>query len=219
MCGQLECSNPSSNPFPPGATLHATLGVDFADSTQPLACDVTAAILDSSDDAITEDKTPSLGPFRLTLTPPVGELLTPVSMSVADFSLTQSKLRGLNETKGDAALGENTSMSDVTRRILEAANVTSVVPAAEATDDEEAAAVLRFAGQTCSAKSLVLVTVAALGSDGAEEAQGEEAEATTAKQASVSTFSRRASLSVHCDSVVLASQLLKALQAALLLLQ
>ena len=192
--------------------------MDFADSTQPLACDVTAAILDSSDDAITEDKTPSLGPFRLTLTPPVGELLTPVSMSVADFSLTQSKLRGLNETKGDAALGENTSMSDVTRRILEAANVTSVVPAAEATDDEEAA-VLRFAGQTCSAKSLVLVTVAALGSDGAEEAQGEEAEATTAKQASVSSFSRRASLSVHCDSVVLASQLLKALQAALLLLQ
>ena len=191
--------------------------MDFADSTQPLACDVTAAILDSSDDAITEDKTPSLGPFRLTLTPPVGELLTPVSMSVADFSLTQSKLRGLNETKGDAALGENTSMSDVTRRILEAANVTSVVPAAEATDDEEAA-VLRFAGQTCSAKSLVLVTVAALGSDGAEEAQGEEAEATTAKQASVSSFSRRASLSVHCDSVVLASQLLKALQAALLLL-
>ena len=192
--------------------------MDFADSTQPLACDVTAAILDSSDDAITEDKTPSLGPFRLTLTPPVGELLTPVSMSVADFSLTQSKLRGLNETKGDAALGENTSMSDVTRRILEAANVTSVVPAAKATDDEEAA-VLRFAGQTCSAKSLVLVTVAALGSDGAEEAQGEEAEATTAKQASVSTFSRHASLSVHCDSVVLASQLLKALQAALLLLQ
>nr|CAD7410022.1 unnamed protein product [Timema poppensis] len=123
--------------LPIGATLPGTIGVDFNDSTHPLSFEIVLG----------DERN-----CRVILKPPVGELVRPVIMPEALFVTEQNKLRGMNEHSGGVTLPPTCgNQKQLCQRVYEAANV-AAIPSTELDT-------LRFAGQTLSSKSLVLVTV------------------------------------------------------------
>ncbi|XP_049791279.1 AP-3 complex subunit beta-2 [Schistocerca nitens] len=123
-------------PLQPGGMATSILGVDFADSTQPLSFGL-----------VLNGRT-----CRVQLRPPVGELIRAVSMPEQLFIVEHGKLKGMTEHSTVFPLPPTVNDPKViTQRIYEVANVASV-PSTEP-------GILRFAGQTLSSKSLVLIVV------------------------------------------------------------
>ncbi|NXD25473.1 AP3B1 protein, partial [Spelaeornis formosus] len=120
----------------PGGSIIATVGIDFCDSTQ------TASFqLCTKDDH-----------FNVSIQPPVGELLLPVTMSENDFKKEQGMLTGMNETSATIAVApQNSTRHEIIERVVKAANL-GVVPSGQ--DN-----IHRFAAKTVHSGSLMLVTV------------------------------------------------------------
>ncbi|XP_069360315.1 AP-3 complex subunit beta-2 [Maniola hyperantus] len=116
----------------PGATASGTLGVDFADSIQPIEFTVIS----------------SLGEVSVSITPPVGELMRSVTMSESKWDAEQRKLRGMTECNKQAAKLEDESA--ICKRVFETANVACVTSTGNS---------LRFAGRMLSSQDLVLLSV------------------------------------------------------------
>ncbi|KDR14139.1 AP-3 complex subunit beta-1 [Zootermopsis nevadensis] len=153
--------------LPINATVPGTIGVDFNDSTQPVSFNITVGGHHN----------------QVTIRAPVGELIRAVTMPEPLFITEQSKLRGMNEH--NAVLNLVSSCIDqktICQRVFEAANVASI----PSTDSKS----LRFAGQTLSSKSLVLVTIKILEND-------------------------QANISVNCEKMVIGSMLLNEIKSYL----
>merc|ERR1740128_1279959 len=122
--------------LPVASTTLVTLGVDFGDSTQNISFDIVA----------------SGRPVKINLRPSVGELLRPVVCTEGHFMNEQGKLRGMNEHSVFLAnrLHQN-DMKTISSKLFRAANVGCITSSDPQT--------LRFAGQTLSTKSLVLITI------------------------------------------------------------
>lgn len=116
----------------PGASATVTLGIDFADSIQPVELAVSS----------------SLGEVTVTIKPPVGELMRAVSMSESRWDAEFDKLRGLTECEREGAPLEDDAL--VCRRVFETANLAAVGAPGDP---------LRFAGRLLSSQELVLVAV------------------------------------------------------------
>ncbi|XP_023942899.2 AP-3 complex subunit beta-2 [Bicyclus anynana] len=116
----------------PGASAGGTLGVDFADSIQPIEFTVIS----------------SLGEVSVSITPPVGELMRSVTMSEGRWDAEQRKLRGMTECNKQTAKIEDESTT--CRRVFETANVACITSAGD---------LLRFAGRMTSSQDLVLLSV------------------------------------------------------------
>ncbi|KAL1492701.1 hypothetical protein ABEB36_010917 [Hypothenemus hampei] len=117
--------------LPPGCSLPATLGIDFNDTTQPANFEIVS----------------SIGNFSVCLKPNIGELVRPVKMPTPIFLEKQAKLCGMNEHT--AVLP--TCISNFLERIGE---LTNLGPC-----DSSSPEFLRFAGQTMTSSSLILVTI------------------------------------------------------------
>ncbi|XP_022105220.1 AP-3 complex subunit beta-2-like isoform X2 [Acanthaster planci] len=121
-----------------GKSVSVTLGVDFADTTQPANFEIC-----------TESRK-----FSVSIKAPVGELLQPISMSEREFLSEQSKLTGMNENSDKVTIPEVTNNEKaIITRVAEVSNV-QIVPASEPEN-----LIFRFAAKTLSNGSLVLVTV------------------------------------------------------------
>ncbi|NXF06200.1 AP3B1 protein, partial [Smithornis capensis] len=120
----------------PGGSTTVMMGIDFCDSTQ------TASFqLCTKDDH-----------FNVSIQPPVGELLLPVTMSEKDFKKEQGMLTGMNETSATIAVApQNSTRLVIIERVVKAANL-GVVPSGQ--DN-----IHRFAAKTVHSRSLMLVTV------------------------------------------------------------
>ncbi|XP_045775480.1 AP-3 complex subunit beta-2 isoform X1 [Maniola jurtina] len=116
----------------PGATVSGTLGVDFADSIQPIEFTVIS----------------SLGEVSVSITPPVGELMRSVTMSESKWDAEQRKLRGMTECNKQAPKLEDESA--ICKRVFETANVACITSTGN---------FLRFAGRMLSSQDLVLLSV------------------------------------------------------------
>ncbi|XP_010723848.1 AP-3 complex subunit beta-1 [Meleagris gallopavo] len=125
----IECLEPERS-------VTVSMGIDFCDSTQ------TASFqLCTKDDH-----------FNVSIQPPVGELLLPVTMSEKDFKKEQGMLTGMNETSATINVAPQNSTSRVIiERLMKAANL-GVVPSGQ---DK----IQRFAAKTVHSGSLMLVTV------------------------------------------------------------
>ncbi|XP_042731338.1 AP-3 complex subunit beta-1 [Lagopus leucura] len=125
----IECLEPERS-------VTVSMGIDFCDSTQ------TASFqLCTKDDH-----------FNVSIQPPVGELLLPVTMSEKDFKKEQGMLTGMNETSATINVAPQNSTSRVIiERLIKAANL-GVVPSGQ---DK----IHRFAAKTVHSGSLMLVTV------------------------------------------------------------
>ncbi|XP_048788501.1 AP-3 complex subunit beta-1 isoform X1 [Lagopus muta] len=125
----IECLEPERS-------VTVSMGIDFCDSTQ------TASFqLCTKDDH-----------FNVSIQPPVGELLLPVTMSEKDFKKEQGMLTGMNETSATINVAPQNSTSRVIiERLMKAANL-GVVPSGQ---DK----IHRFAAKTVHSGSLMLVTV------------------------------------------------------------
>ncbi|NXM06823.1 AP3B1 protein, partial [Tyrannus savana] len=120
----------------PGGSTTVTVGIDFCDSTQ------TASFqLCTKDDH-----------FNVSIQPPVGELLLPVTMSEKDFKKERGMLTGMNETSATIAVApQNSARLVIIERVVKAANL-GVVSSGQ--DN-----IHRFAAKTVHSGSLMLVTV------------------------------------------------------------
>ncbi|NWT04955.1 AP3B1 protein, partial [Mionectes macconnelli] len=120
----------------PGGSTTVTMGIDFCDSTQ------TASFqLCTKDDH-----------FNVSIQPPVGELLLPVTMSEKDFKKEQGMLTGMNETSATIGVApQNSTRLIIIERVVKAANL-GVVSSGQ--DN-----IHRFAAKTVHSGSLMLVTV------------------------------------------------------------
>ncbi|KZS18176.1 AP-3 complex subunit beta [Daphnia magna] len=122
--------------LPAGATRLVTLGIDFGDSTQTVSCDLVA----------------SGRPIRINFRPSVGELIRPVTCSEGVFINEQGKLKGMNEHSFPITnMSELGDVKNISAKLFRASNMASISSSEQNT--------LRFAGQTLSSKSLVLVTI------------------------------------------------------------
>lgn len=119
----------------PKAKITTAIGVDFNDSCQAVSFEITS----------------SCGMGRVSLKPPVGELMRAVVVSEAMFRAERNKLRGMTEHSVKMPIKE---AAEINKVILKVANVAPI----EGSED----GVLQFAGQTMSSKSLVLITVVVL---------------------------------------------------------
>ncbi|KAK4872253.1 hypothetical protein RN001_016377 [Aquatica leii] len=142
-------------------SLAGSLGVDFNDSTNPANLEIVS----------------SLGVGNVCIKPSVGELLRPVTMPEDVFLTEQSKLRGMNEHSENIS---NLQWQKISQLIFQTANV---APCPSANDT-----VLRFAGQTLTSSSLVLITL---------------------------TQKEQISVIVNCEKLVIGSMLLNELKTAL----
>uniref|UniRef100_A0A131YK87 AP-3 complex subunit beta n=1 Tax=Rhipicephalus appendiculatus TaxID=34631 RepID=A0A131YK87_RHIAP len=133
--GVSEVRGIAPEPLALGATRHATLGIDFGDSTQPVTLEVVVE---------------NGARHTLTFQPPVGEMLRPVRINRDEFLAQQGKLRGMNEHSCSLEKAPE-AVEEVRQRIYRAANVLVV--------EDEQPGWVRFAGQTLASGSLVLVTV------------------------------------------------------------
>ncbi|XP_018329494.1 AP-3 complex subunit beta-2 isoform X2 [Agrilus planipennis] len=115
----------------PNCSLPGTIGIDFNDTTVSVPFQIVS----------------SLGTCDVAIKPPVGELLKPVSMSEETFLNEQSKLRGMNEH----ICVVRTLKKDFSRTIFQVANVGACPSSTSDTS--------RFAGQTLTSSSIVLVTL------------------------------------------------------------
>ncbi|KAL1476105.1 hypothetical protein MTO96_036762 [Rhipicephalus appendiculatus] len=132
--GVSEVRGIAPEPLALGATRHATLGIDFGDSTQPVTLEVVVE---------------NGARHTLTFQPPVGEMLRPVRINRDEFLAQQGKLRGMNEHSCSLEKAPE-AVEEVRQRIHRAANVLVV--------EDEQPGWVRFAGQTLASGSLVLVT-------------------------------------------------------------
>ncbi|ETN62767.1 Beta3 protein [Anopheles darlingi] len=124
----------------PGQSVVGMLGVDFNDSTQPIAFEIRSGS----------------GTSQVTLKAPVGEMVRSVAISEATFDAERSKLRGMTEHSCSLELNESLSPTDksLQKAVFEASNVANV-----ALSGDEPAQRYLFAGQTMSSKSLVLIVL------------------------------------------------------------
>ncbi|XP_064481144.1 AP-3 complex subunit beta-2-like [Ornithodoros turicata] len=145
----------------PGASSTTAIGLDFKESTQPVTLEVRIG-----------DK----ATHSTSIKPPIGEILRPVIISAAAFAEHRGRLRGMNEHSCELSQLTDT----VTEAVYRVANVLAVEP--------QDSNMFRYAGQTLSTGSLVLVTV---------------------------TTGDKACLTINCDKMVIASMLLKELKEVL----
>ena len=155
--------------------------------------------------------------LKLQVTPSVGELMRPVSMTTNGFANEQKKLRGMNETivnfevksfhvvwlltTGDNILriftfyielpqvpSARVDQSSLKTRVFEVANVAQV----PSSDQEGSGEIqLKFAGRTTAGKNFVLITM------------------------KVCPNSLKASLTVNCEKIVVGSLLAKSIRQAI----
>uniref|UniRef100_A0A8C7A848 AP-3 complex subunit beta n=1 Tax=Nothoprocta perdicaria TaxID=30464 RepID=A0A8C7A848_NOTPE len=120
----------------PEGSITVSMGIDFCDSTQTATFQLCT----------NEDH------FNVSIQPPVGELLLPVTMSEKDFKKEQGMLTGMNEASATIAVApQNSSSPVIIERVVKAANL-GVVPSGQ--DN-----IHRFAAKTVHSGSLMLVTV------------------------------------------------------------
>ncbi|XP_060617604.2 AP-3 complex subunit beta-1 isoform X1 [Anolis sagrei] len=120
----------------PGKSITVTMGIDFCDSTQ-----AASFLLCTKEDQ-----------FSVSIQPPVGELLLPVTMSEKDFKKEQGRLTGMNETSTTITVApQNSTPLVIVQKVVSVANL-GVVPSGE--DN-----IHRFAAKTVHSRSLMLVTV------------------------------------------------------------
>ncbi|PNF40561.1 AP-3 complex subunit beta-2 [Cryptotermes secundus] len=154
--------------LPVNATLPGTIGVDFNDSTQPVSFTLAVGEVQHN---------------QVTIKAPVGELIRAVTMPEPLFISEQSKLRGMNEHSAVVNLLPSCNdQKTVCQRVFEVSNV-AAIPSVDSK-------CLRFAGQTLSSKSLVLVTIKILEND-------------------------QANISVNCEKMVVGSMLLNEIKSHL----
>uniref|UniRef100_A0A8B9FWC9 AP-3 complex subunit beta n=1 Tax=Amazona collaria TaxID=241587 RepID=A0A8B9FWC9_9PSIT len=129
----------------PAGSITVSVGIDFCDSTQ-----IASFQLCTKDDC-----------FSVSIQPPVGELLLPVTMSEKDFKKEQGMLTGMNETSAMIAVApQNSTRLVIIEKLVKAANL-GVVPSGQ--DN-----IHRFAAKTVHSESLMLVTVELKGSSTAQ---------------------------------------------------
>ncbi|KAL0820861.1 hypothetical protein ABMA28_005530 [Loxostege sticticalis] len=116
----------------PGAQATTTLGVDFADSIQPVEFTMLS----------------SVGEVSASITPAVGELLRAVTMSPARWDAEHKKLRGMTECDKKASKVEDEQT--ICKKVFETANLAAVTSSGD---------FLRFAGRMMSSQDLVLLSV------------------------------------------------------------
>ncbi|KAF5270811.1 hypothetical protein FQA39_LY08328 [Lamprigera yunnana] len=116
----------------PNSSLGGTLGIDFNDSTNPANLEIVS----------------SIGVGNVCIKPTVGELLRPITMAEDLFTTEQSKLKGMNEHARDVACIEWKMVPEL---VFQVANV-GLCPTTNSY-------VKRFAGQTLTSSSLVLITI------------------------------------------------------------
>nr|CAH0100612.1 unnamed protein product [Daphnia galeata] len=122
--------------LPVGATRLVTIGIDFGDSTQNVSCDLVA----------------SGKPIKINFRPSVGELIRPVTCTEGVFINEQGKLKGMNEHNFSITnTSELEDVKSISTKIFRTTNMASI----NSSDPNT----LRFAGQTLTSKSLVLVTI------------------------------------------------------------
>ncbi|XP_065517133.1 AP-3 complex subunit beta-1 isoform X1 [Lathamus discolor] len=120
----------------PAGSITVSVGIDFCDSTQ-----IASFQLCTKDDC-----------FNVSIQPPAGELLLPVTMSEKDFKKEQGMLTGMNETSATIAVApQNCTRLVIIEKLVKAANL-GVVPSGQ--DN-----IHRFAAKTVHSGSLMLVTV------------------------------------------------------------
>lgn len=120
----------------PGQCVQGIVGVDFNDSTQPIAFEVQS----------------SAGNAKVSLKTTVGELIRAVRMTEATFKEEQIRLRGMNEHS--CKLDTSATTASIQHSIFEVANLALI-----ANNNNSDGDMLLFSGQTMSSQSLVLVTV------------------------------------------------------------
>ncbi|XP_066993288.2 AP-3 complex subunit beta-1 isoform X2 [Anabrus simplex] len=154
--------------LPVNTSLPGTIGVDFNDSTQPISFDIMMS---------------SGRSCKVTLKAPTGELVRAVTMPESLFIVEQGKLKGMTEHNATVPLP--TGFNDqkiICQRVYEAANVAAI----PSTDPN----ILRFAGQTLSSKSVVLIIIKLLEGD-------------------------QVNVSVSCEKMVVGSMLLNEVKSSL----
>ncbi|XP_029139309.1 AP-3 complex subunit beta-1 [Protobothrops mucrosquamatus] len=120
----------------PGKSITVPVGIDFCDSTQAASFQLC-----TKDDQ-----------FSVSIQPPVGELLLPVTMTEKDFRKERGRLTGMNEVSATVSVApQNTTRLMIQQKVTSIANLGGV-PCGE--DN-----VHRFAAKTVHSGSLVLVTV------------------------------------------------------------
>ncbi|XP_033928921.1 AP-3 complex subunit beta-1 isoform X2 [Melopsittacus undulatus] len=120
----------------PAGSITVSVGIDFCDSTQ-----IASFQLCTKDDC-----------FNVSIQPPAGELLLPVTMSEKDFKKEQGMLTGMNETSATIAVApQNSTRLVIIEKLVKAANL-GVVSSGQ--DN-----IYRFAAKTVHSGSLMLVTV------------------------------------------------------------
>ncbi|XP_018794650.1 PREDICTED: AP-3 complex subunit beta-2 [Bactrocera latifrons] len=148
----------------------SVLGIDFNDSTHAVELEIST----------------SAGKSRVTLKPPVGELVRSVQIGEAYFKEERTKLRGMNEHQSRLQLQrESVDLATLKQRIFECINVAHL-PSNDSKD------VLYFVGQTMNSKSLVLITLDWQAAEGAH-----------------------LTLVVNCEKMVIGSMVLNELRNAL----
>ncbi|KAG5667756.1 hypothetical protein PVAND_015726 [Polypedilum vanderplanki] len=121
----------------PKQTLMGILGIDFNDSSQAANFDVKS----------------TGGTSKVTIKPPIGELMRSVTLSEAMFKEERGKLRGMSEATCKVQLkAELCDKRAMQMKIYEIANVAAI-------DHSETNDLLLFAGQTMNSKSLVLISI------------------------------------------------------------
>ncbi|CAH0687965.1 unnamed protein product [Spodoptera exigua] len=116
----------------PSGSATVTLGVDFADSIQPIEFTINS----------------SIGEVPVSITPPVGELMRAVTMSQARWDSEHKKLRGMTECDKKTVKIEDEQL--ICKRVFETANVAAITSTGD---------FLRFAGRMMSSQDLVLLSV------------------------------------------------------------
>ncbi|XP_043235476.1 AP-3 complex subunit beta-2-like isoform X1 [Amphibalanus amphitrite] len=160
----------------PGGTVGSTLGVDFRDSTHAARFDIV---------------TGGSRTVPVSLAAPMGEILRPVTMSDDLFQRRRAQLRGMNEAGGSVTPACCPTPSDVRKLVLAAVNVAAL--SSDTGDNERQ---LRFAGQTMSSGTLVLITVGLPAADAGDGAA--------------------VTVTVNCEKMVVGNMLLKELKTQLL---
>ncbi|XP_059480112.1 AP-3 complex subunit beta-2 isoform X2 [Neocloeon triangulifer] len=152
----------------PGSSIMGTLGVDFADSTQPVNFEI---LIDG------EKSCP------VALKAPVGELIRAATMSEEHFLKQQNNLRGMHENNAKFSFPKSCQdLRGLSNRILTTANLGPISSSDSTT--------LRFAAQTLSSRSIVLVSLQ-------------------------SGDNQNVNLTVNCEKMVIGSMLITQLKACL----
>jgi hypothetical protein len=162
-------------PFPtidllnPGEMLEFQMSVKFNSVSQPVKFAIST----------------NQGEYLVSITPPIGELLRPSSLSLEEFSELERKLKGMNEAVDHVTLTDIDGQSEsIHRRILECAYLSTV-------EDDMEEGKLRFSGRTMTDDVPLLFSV------------------------DIDKSAAKARLTVNCENTVLSSMLLKQLKKAI----